>query len=357
MSVLPTESAPSQTLPSSALSGTGETAIRQVGTTLRLPDRTGAWKARWGISRMHYRIDPGLFAVGTPTEKSPVLVTANYKMSFDRLRSCLTGVDAWILVLDTKGINVWCAAGKGTFGTDEIVRRIEATGLKDAVSHRTVIVPQLGAPGVAAHEVKQRTGFRVVFGPVRSEDVPAFLAAGSKATPEMRRVCFPLRDRLAVAPVELILSARYALILALALLLAGGLEPAGYSWSLVATTGVWSAGLLLVIWLASIWLTPALLPWLPGRAFSVKGSWLGLALLAVFLAGGGWRFLARADPLSTVAWCLFIPTATSFLAMNFTGASTYTSLSGVRKEVAIAWPIQAFLAAISTVIWLIGRFA
>ena len=75
---------------------------------------------------MDYRVEPGLYAVGSPTADSPVLVSANYKMSFDRLRSALPGVDAWILVLDTKGINVWCAAGKGTFGTDELVRRIEA---------------------------------------------------------------------------------------------------------------------------------------------------------------------------------------------------------------------------------------
>ena len=66
---------------------------------------------------MNYKVDPGLYAIGNPNERSPVLVTANYKMSFDNLREALPGRDAWILVLDTRGINVWCAAGKGTFGT------------------------------------------------------------------------------------------------------------------------------------------------------------------------------------------------------------------------------------------------
>lgn len=125
--------------------------IPVVETNLRFSDTMGSWKARWGIRRMNYRVQPRLYAVGSPTITSPVFVTANYKMSFDRLRSQLGGIDGWILVLDTKGINVWCAAGKGTFGTDELVRRIAITGLENVVTHRRLIVPQLGATGVSAH--------------------------------------------------------------------------------------------------------------------------------------------------------------------------------------------------------------
>ncbi len=87
---------------------------------------------------MDYAIDPGLYALGDPDRESPVLVSANYKMSFDDLRSALPGRNLWILVLDTKGINVWCAAGKGTFGTEELVKRIEASHLKEIVSHRSI---------------------------------------------------------------------------------------------------------------------------------------------------------------------------------------------------------------------------
>jgi len=36
----------------------------------------------------------------------------------------MPGRNLWILILDTKGVNVWCAAGKGTFGTEELVFRI-----------------------------------------------------------------------------------------------------------------------------------------------------------------------------------------------------------------------------------------
>ena len=239
--------------------------VPEAGTRLRMSDYLGTWRVRWGIGRMRYRIDPGLYAVGQPTLESPVLVSANYKMSFDRLRSRLAGIAAWVLVLDTRGVNVWCAAGKGTFGTDEIVGRIRANRLGEVVSHRTLIVPQLRAPGVAAHQIKNRCGFRVVYGPVRAADIPAFFASGMKVTPEMREMTFRFLDRLALVPVELVRWAEYGTLVVIALLFLAGWGQNGYSWQRVADAGIRSAGLLLGVFVASSILGPVLLPWLPGR--------------------------------------------------------------------------------------------
>ena len=330
--------------------------VPRISTTLRPADRLATWKARWAFGRMRYLVEPGLYAVGEPTGDSPVMVSANYKMSFDRLRRQLTGRDAWIMVLDTKGINVWCAAGKGTFGTDEIVRRVEAVRLGEVVSHRKLLVPQLGAPGVAAHEVKKRSGFRVVYGPVRAEDLPAFLDADFKATPEMRRVRFPFRDRMALIPVELVMSAKYVLLVAACLFVLGGLGLDGYSWTRAAGVGIWSAVVFLATCVGSIAFASALLPWLPGRALGVKGAWLGLALLTAVAACGLFRMAAPDSRLTVVAWCFLVPTVASFMTMNFTGSTTYTSLSGVRREMAVAVPIQALCALVGVTLWLVGRF-
>lgn len=327
-----------------------------MSTTLRPADRLGAWKVRWGIGRMGYAVEPGLYAVGNPTADSPVLVSANYKLSFDRLRSQLGGLDAWILVLDTRGINVWCAAGKGTFGTEQLVRRIEAVGLAEVVTHRVLVVPQLGAPGVAAHEVKRRSGFRVQYGPVRAQDLPAFLAADMKATPEMRRVHFQLRDRAAVIPVELLMSVKYALLIAACFVFLAGLGPGGYAWGRVLGAGLLSAALFLGTWAGSTVLTPVLLPWLPGRALSAKGVWLGLVFLLGLVAYVRFQPAVFDSWLSPLAWCLLIPTVASFMAMNFTGSTTYTSLSGVRREMRVAVPLQVAGAAAGVTFWLIGRF-
>ena len=153
---------------------------------------------------MRYVVEPGLYALGRPGRRSPVLVTANYKLSFDSLRGALPGRDAWILVLDTKGINVWCAAGKGTFGTKELVGRIGSSGLPGIVSHRNLVLPQLSAPGVAAHQVRELTGFRVLYGPIRSVDLPAFLDNELRATQEMRTKTFTMMERVVLIPMELI---------------------------------------------------------------------------------------------------------------------------------------------------------
>ena len=330
--------------------------VPQVGIQLRLTDHLGTWRVRWGIGRMQYRVDPGLYAVGQPTSDSPVLVSANYKMSFDKLRSQLAGVDAWVLVLDTQGVNVWCSAGKGTFGTDEIVGRVKANRLDEIVSHRTLVIPQLGAPGVAAHQVKNRCGFRVVYGPVRAADLPAFLANGMKATPGMREVTFPLLDRVALVPVELVRWAKYVALVVIALLLLAGLGPDGYSWQRVAGTGLFSGGLLLATYVASNVLGPALLPWLPGRALSLKGACVGIALIFGLL-GMCWLNPGVLGNWPTVlGWGLLIPAVASFITMSFVCSTPFPSLSGVRWEMRIAVPMQLLASLVGMVLWIVGRF-
>ena len=115
-----------------------DVCIDMVSTRLGWKDYFGGFKARWGINRDNYKVAPGLYAVGNPDKGSNVFVTANYKLTFDVLRKNLVGVDGWLLVLDTKGVNVWCAAGKGTFGTEELIERIEKSGLSRVVDHKKI---------------------------------------------------------------------------------------------------------------------------------------------------------------------------------------------------------------------------
>jgi len=220
---------------------------------------------------MNYKVDPGLYALGNPGGQSPVLVTANFKMSFDKLRGALPGRDAWILVLDTKGINVWCAAGKGTFGTAELVARITSYGLNHIVSHREVILPQLAGPGVSAHQVKKWSGFKVIYGPIRAIDLPAFLDAGLKATPDMRIKTFTTWERTELIPIELVGALKTGLPVLLIFFLTDSLLRPGGFWTNALSHGVYSAMAILAAILAGAVLTPLFLPWLPGRAFSLKG--------------------------------------------------------------------------------------
>jgi hypothetical protein len=354
--------------------------IKQVSTRLNRTDKLGAIKVRWLIGRDNYRVVPGLYAVGNPTDKSDVLVTANYKLSFDLLRKNLDGIDAWILVLDTKGINVWCAAGKGTFGTQELVNRIWSTKLHKIISHRRLIVPQLGATGVSAHKVKELTssdgptslcaaknssfnfssfddcltvdkGFHVVFGPVRAEDIKEFIANGYRATTEMRKVKFTMADRVKLTGVDIVY-ARYKLLAAFALIfLLSGINASGFNFNQSIEKGFTGMVYLTLAYSTGIIITPLLLPYIPVRMFAFKGLISGLILSAVLLL----LHQFGNNMFTVVSWVMLIAAVSSFMAMNFTGASTFTSLSGVKKEMRVFVPIQITMAIAGLILLVVGN--
>ena len=331
--------------------------VPRVSTALTMADHLGNARVRWGYGRMDYGVPPGLYALGAPDSTSEVIVTANYKLTFDVVRKALAGQNLWMVVLDTMAVNVWCAAGKGTFGTDELVHRLESVGLNRLVEHRRIILPQLGAPGVAAHKVKELSGFKVVYGPVRIQDLPMFIKAGRKATDQMRRKRFPLSERAVLIPIELVSALKNGAILMAAFFFASGLGGPGDYWS-----NVWSSGLLAAVSIFSglvggAILTPLLLPWLPGRAFSVKSIPVAVGLVAITLVALGGDMSRWSSLFEAGAWLLMAPALAAYLALNFTGASTYTSLSGVEKEMRFGMPIQIAAAGLGLVLWIGSRIA
>jgi acetyl-CoA decarbonylase/synthase complex subunit gamma len=326
--------------------------IPRISTQLTKTDHWQNIKVRWGINRMNHKVNPGLYAIGNPSGDSPVLVTANYKLSFDMLRKELTEIDSWILVLDTKGVNVWCAAGKGTFGTKELVGRIRITKLEKLISHKKLIVPQLGATGISAHEVKRLSGFSVTYGPVRATDIPAFINLNHKATPSMRRITFSLYNRLQVIPVEIRQGIPRLFLLMAGFLLLSGMTKAGYSLTLWGSIGLFSMVNLLFAFFAGVFLAPVLLPWIPGRSFSLKGLIAGLAM---FLIAHLIKITGH-NTVVVISWLFIFLALSSFLTMNYTGASTYTSLSGVKKEMRLAVPLQVIAAVIGLSLWIAGKF-
>ncbi|MCP4022008.1 MAG: hypothetical protein GY729_09220 [Desulfobacteraceae bacterium] len=327
--------------------------VPRIKSRLGKKDLFSTFHVRCGIKRYSYTVAPGLYAIGTPDKKSEVLVTANFKLTFDHLRKHLDKINAWILVLDTKGINVWCAAGKGTFSTQELVKRIKLAQLEKIVDHKRIIVPQLGATGVAARQVKKEAGFRVVYGPVRAQDIPKFLENKRKADQQMRMVTFTLKERLILTPIEIQMSLKPALIITIILFILSGVGPEIFSFSSAWQRGMISFFALLTGMIAGAVITPALLPFIPFRHFAAKGiiagSILGLAM--IFLAWASINSMA-----GYIALFLFTVTISSFMAMNFTGTTPYTSPSGVEKEMKQFIPVQLACLAVSTILWIYSAF-
>jgi hypothetical protein len=206
-----------------------------------------------------------------------VLVTGNYDLTVRRLLRALEGVDAWIVVAPSRGINIWCAAAGGHLTSHQVVTALKTSGVEDRVEHRRAILPQLAATGVMAREVSQRCGWKLRFGPVYAEDIPRYLAQHEKKSDEMRRVRFGVTERLEMAvawaaPIGLVLVAVTALF-----------RPA---WCLPIIALSWALAIAVFLIYDRI----------PGpRRLVLGGGAIAVSLIAVALAGGGVAALGGGD--------------------------------------------------------------
>ena len=205
------------------------------------------WSLFFRIIPPYLKFTPGLYKIGQPDESSPILVTGNYELTIRRLVRVLDGsLDAWILVTDSNGINVWCAAGGGFFTAERIIEAVRTNGVDRFVKHRALILPQLCANGVDGWRIREEIGWGVHWGPVYARDIPAYLEARRKKTNAARWVSFPLRDRLEMLSVTL---GFYGLLI---------LIPVAIFWR----DGFWAV-MMALVGLGLFYATT--LPWLPGR--------------------------------------------------------------------------------------------
>ena len=315
-------------------------------------DARGAVRCRLGSFQMHYSVPAGLYALGRPGQDSPVMVTASYKLTFDILRKDLAGIDCWILVLDTGGISVWCAATGGSFGTEELITRVTRTRLAEVVRHRELTLPQLGAAGMHASRVLKQTGFHLRYGPARSCDLVQYLKDG-RVTPPMRKITFGLLDRLVLVPMEMGKSLKLFLGFAFAAIIYAGLAPNGVALQ-KAWTGVWP---LLALGLGSVLagsvLAPVLLPWIPFRAFTAKGWLLGAVASGALLHGAALAW--GMNPFLLAACWLFFPAAAGYLALRFAGATTFITPGAARRETRLAVPFFAAAAVLTAAALVLSR--
>ncbi|GBE19155.1 corrinoid/iron-sulfur protein large subunit [archaeon BMS3Abin16] len=141
----------------------------------------------------------GLVKIGDPDRKSPVFLTCNYHLTVERVKKCLHGIDCYLLVANSRGINVWCASAGGYFTNHSVISILKTSGIEGLVDHRTVVLPQLAATGVEAGVIQEKTGWKVIWGPVYAKDIPAYVKTKFKKTRAMREVRFPTVQRVEMA--------------------------------------------------------------------------------------------------------------------------------------------------------------
>jgi ubiquinone/menaquinone biosynthesis C-methylase UbiE len=243
----------------------------------------------------------GLYRVGHPNQTSPVLVTGNYELTLRRLVRELDGwVDCWLLVANSRGMNVWCAASGGHFTAEDVIAALKSSGVMKVVDHHALILPQLCATGIDGWKIRKATKWGVHWGPVRARDIPAYLAAGRKKTDEMLHVQFPLTDRLEMTTVAFFF---YGMILAILALI------------------FWRSYITLLLGLMALisYFYGVFLPWLPGRDGLAKGVTLaGLTLAGLWGWSIGWGHLTAP---SLLYWSLGLGYLAFFIGGEFQGMS------------------------------------
>ena len=259
------------------------------------------WLLFFRIIPPYPKVRPGLYAVGNPTPDSLVLVTGNFNLTVHRLvKEIDRKVDAWVLVADSAGINVWCAAGGGYFTAEKVIAAVKSSHLKDVVNHHALILPQLCANGVDGWRIRQETGWGVHWGPARAQDIPAYLAGRRKKTDEMRWIKFPLKDRLEMVTVTL---GFYALLILL---------PVFIFWRHLFWPITFSM-------LGLSYFYAAVHPWLPGRDGLYKSIPLTLiALSGLFVYSAFWNPL---PPEQLFHWIVGLTGLTVFTAAELQGMS------------------------------------
>lgn len=249
---------------------------------------------------------PGLRQAGNPNRSSPVLVTCNFELTVRKVVQALKHdhIDAWLLVAPTKGINVWCAAGGGYFTTDTVVSILTTSGIGKMVDHRQLILPQLSAAGVNVWALKERSGWKPLFGPVDIKHLAAYLNREKyRAELEHRRVGFPLRDRFVMGTN---LGFNSLLFLILPFLIMS-----------IWVNGLWWKSVSL-LFLLSVF-NSVLVFWLPGRPGVQKGFSLGLLVSAVFVLISQTAWIM--GPWETLGWTGWIILLSTYLGYDMPGWS------------------------------------
>jgi NAD-dependent dihydropyrimidine dehydrogenase PreA subunit len=146
-----------------------------------------------------FPVEPTLIKIGNPTNESPVLLTCNFNLTVKRVLKAIKNLDCYLLVAPSKGINVWCGACGDDFNTDSVLSIIKTSGIDDLVSHRTLIIPQLSAPGIDPIVIKKKTKWDIKFGPVYAKDIPSFIKQKFSKSEAQRIVRFPISHRAEMA--------------------------------------------------------------------------------------------------------------------------------------------------------------
>jgi acetyl-CoA decarbonylase/synthase complex subunit gamma len=121
------------------------------------------------------QVEPGLHAVGTPDEQSPVLVTTNFSLTYFTVEADTESsrTASWLVVVNTEGQSVMTAWAADKFNAETIAKALADSGIANRVKHRRAVIP--GGVAAISGKLEELSGWQIVVGPRESAGIPAFM--------------------------------------------------------------------------------------------------------------------------------------------------------------------------------------
>jgi len=295
-------------------------------------------------------IEPGIYRSGNPTKNSPIIVTSNYDFTYIKVMRNLRHIDAWVLCVDSNGINVWCAARGNDFGNEQILEAVEATGIQIYTEENTLILPQLSAGGVSIPQLPKKSEnfpFKIKFGPVWSKYLPQYLEEKPLKKPDhMKLAKFSLVHRIQAWVTHTTFLLRKIFLLPI--------------------IGFFLIFLLSLPWINKLTWVVELISWIIisnaiisilfplssfTRSFIKKGMLFGF-LTSIILGGISW--LIHSSLIFILLNVILFFWIAFFSTMSFSGYTMATSPREIQEEYSSFKRINKFLLITGTILSIIG---
>ncbi|MFX0042674.1 MAG: methyltransferase domain-containing protein [Candidatus Hodarchaeota archaeon] len=294
-------------------------------------------------------IEPGIYQSGTPNETSPIIVTANYDFTYIKVMRDLKRLDAWVLCVDSNGINVWCAARGNDFGNNQLLEAVEATEIKNLTKEKILLLPQLSAGGVAIPQLPNKSEkfpFKIKYGPVWSKHIPQFIKNKPVRKPKnMKLAKFTLfhRIRAGITHTTFLFRKLFLLPIIALIILFLAINWFNKLW--------WIGEITLLILLANLVMI-LLFPLSKfTRRFIFKGIFFGIINIVLF---GSLSYLIH-NSINYALWHIcFYFWITFFSTMSFSGYTMATSPREIQEEYPIFSVVNKILFILSLILLALG---
>lgn len=127
------------------------------------------------------QVEPKVYEIGNVTDKSPVLVTTNFSITYYTVEGEVESskIPTYIIACDCEGMSVLTAWAAEKFTPEKIAETLKTCGITEKIPNKNIIIP--GYVAVMSGKLEEDSGWKVVVGPKEASGLPSFLKSLSSS--------------------------------------------------------------------------------------------------------------------------------------------------------------------------------